>query len=141
MTDSAKRSAIITGASGGLGGFVAKRLVKDGFAVAVHYAGKAAPAQAMVAELNAAGGQAIRGRLPSFIQRPHHPSGHPKPSSSVYSSVPCGLAVSPLKSRRLVEMDGSLKKSCRVQRNSVAALLASEGLGHLQQKSFRFPNL
>jgi 3-oxoacyl-[acyl-carrier protein] reductase len=59
MTNSVKRSAIITGASGGIGGSVAKRLVKDGFAVVVHYAGKPAPAQAIVAELKAAGGQAI----------------------------------------------------------------------------------
>jgi 3-oxoacyl-[acyl-carrier protein] reductase len=59
MTNSVKKSAIITGASGGLGGEVAKRLVRDGFAVAVHYAGKPAPAQAVVAELKAAGGQAI----------------------------------------------------------------------------------
>src|SRR4029077_9810523 len=59
MTDSVKKSAIITGASGGLGSEVAKRLVRDGFAVVVHYAGKPSPAQAVVAELKAAGGQAI----------------------------------------------------------------------------------
>ncbi|MGA7930618.1 MAG: SDR family oxidoreductase [Candidatus Sulfotelmatobacter sp.] len=59
MTNSTKRSAIITGASGGLGGEVARRLVKDGFAVVVHYAGKPTPAQAVVGELKAAGGQAI----------------------------------------------------------------------------------
>jgi 3-oxoacyl-[acyl-carrier protein] reductase len=58
MTSSAK-SAIITGASGGIGGEVARRLVKDGFAVVVHYAGKPAPAQAVVNELKAASGQAI----------------------------------------------------------------------------------
>ena len=52
-------SAIVTGASGGLGGEVAKRLAKDGFAVVVHYAGKPGPAQAVVAELKAAGGEAI----------------------------------------------------------------------------------
>ncbi len=59
MTNSVKKSAIITGASGGLGGEVARRLVRDGFAVVVHFAGKPAPAQAVVAELKAAGGQAI----------------------------------------------------------------------------------
>jgi 3-oxoacyl-[acyl-carrier protein] reductase len=53
------RTAIITGASGGIGGEVARRLVRDGFAVVVHYAGKPAPAEAAVAELKAAGGQAI----------------------------------------------------------------------------------
>lgn len=38
---------------------MARRLVKDGFAVVVHYAGKPTPAQAVVGELKAAGGQAI----------------------------------------------------------------------------------
>ena len=59
MANSAKKSAVITGGSGGIGSEVARRLVKDGFAVVVHYAGKPAPAQAVVAELKAAGGQAI----------------------------------------------------------------------------------
>jgi 3-oxoacyl-[acyl-carrier protein] reductase len=59
MTNSAAKSAIITGASGGIGGSVAKRLAKDGFSVVVNYAGKPAPAQAVVADLKAAGGQGI----------------------------------------------------------------------------------
>ncbi len=59
MTNPVKKSAIVTGASGGIGGEIAKRLVRDGFGVVVHYAGKSAPAQAVVAELKAAGGQAI----------------------------------------------------------------------------------
>ena len=59
MTNPVKKSAIITGASGGIGGEVAKRLVRDGFAVVVHYAGKPAPALALVGKLKAAGGQAI----------------------------------------------------------------------------------
>ncbi len=59
MTNTSTRSAIITGGSGGLGRATAKRLARDGFAVVVHYAGKPAPAQAVVAELKAAGGQAI----------------------------------------------------------------------------------
>src|SRR5258708_18010788 len=53
------RAAIITGASGGIGGSIAKRLAKDGFAVVVNYAGKAAPAQSLVADVKAAGGQGI----------------------------------------------------------------------------------
>ena len=59
MTNSATKSAIVTGASGGIGGSVARRLAKDGFAVVVHYAGRPAPAQAVVADLKAAGGQGI----------------------------------------------------------------------------------
>src|SRR4029077_516719 len=45
VRNSTTKSAIITGASGGIGGAIAKRLAKDGFAVVVNYAGKAAPAQ------------------------------------------------------------------------------------------------
>ena len=59
MTDSVKKSAIVTGASGGIGGAIAKRLAKDGFSVVVNYAGKPAPAQAIVSDIKAAGGQAI----------------------------------------------------------------------------------
>ncbi len=36
--DLASRVAIVTGASGGIGRVVAKRLGNDGFAIAVHYA-------------------------------------------------------------------------------------------------------
>src|SRR5467141_2111322 len=54
-----KKIAIITGASCEIGGSIAKRLAKDGFAVVVNYAGKAAPAQSLVADIKAAGGKAI----------------------------------------------------------------------------------
>src|ERR1700747_1300742 len=59
VANSTTKSAIITGASGGIGGSIAKRLAKDGFAVVVNYAGKAAPAQSLVADIKAAGGQGI----------------------------------------------------------------------------------
>ncbi len=59
MTNSATKSAIVTGASGGIGGSIAKRLAKDGFSVVVNYAGKPAPAQTVVTDLKAAGGQGI----------------------------------------------------------------------------------
>src|SRR6266581_3163331 len=58
-TSSLTKSAIVTGASGGIGGSIAKRLAKDGFSVVVNCAGKPAPAQAVVADIKAAGGQAI----------------------------------------------------------------------------------
>src|SRR5258705_5256265 len=58
-TSSLTKSAIVTGASGGIGGSIAKRLAKDGFSVVVNYAGKPAPAQAVVADIKAAGGQGI----------------------------------------------------------------------------------
>ena len=50
MSNSATKSAIVTGASGGIGSSIAKRLAKDGFLVVVNYAGKPAPAQAVVAD-------------------------------------------------------------------------------------------
>jgi 3-oxoacyl-[acyl-carrier protein] reductase len=54
-----QKSAIITGASRGIGRAVAKRLASDDFAVTVNYAGNAAKAE-VVAEIKAAdGGQAI----------------------------------------------------------------------------------
>lgn len=53
------RVAIVTGGSGGIGRAIAKRLSKDGFAVAVHYAGNLNKAMAVVEELSAAGGRAL----------------------------------------------------------------------------------
>jgi 3-oxoacyl-[acyl-carrier protein] reductase len=53
-TSTKKQSAIVTGASRGIGRAVATRLARDGFAVAVNYAGNAAKADEVVAEIKAA---------------------------------------------------------------------------------------
>lgn len=53
------RTALVTGASGGIGRAVARRLVADGFAVAVHYAGNKTKAEDLVSEIIESGGQAI----------------------------------------------------------------------------------
>jgi 3-oxoacyl-[acyl-carrier protein] reductase len=53
------RTAIVTGASRGIGRVIAKRLAKDGFAVVVNYAGNSSKAQEVVNEIVADGGIAI----------------------------------------------------------------------------------
>ncbi|WP_159914157.1 SDR family oxidoreductase [Pantoea sp. 18069] len=51
--------ALITGASRGIGAAIARRLARDGFAVAINYASNADQADALVAELTQAGVSAI----------------------------------------------------------------------------------
>lgn len=51
--------AIVTGASGGIGGAVASRLANQGSKVIVNYAGRAAAAEEVVSRIVAAGGMAI----------------------------------------------------------------------------------
>ena len=59
MTHALTKSVIVTGASRGIGRGVAIRLAKDGFAVAVNYAGNATKAEEVVTEIKSNGGQAI----------------------------------------------------------------------------------
>lgn len=53
------RVALVTGGSGGIGRAVVERLARDGFAVAVHYAGNKDRADAVVERVVAAGGRAF----------------------------------------------------------------------------------
>ena len=59
MESTETRSAIVTGASRGIGRAIAERLAKDGLAVVVNYAGGEAEARALVKQIDSDGGRAV----------------------------------------------------------------------------------
>jgi 3-oxoacyl-[acyl-carrier protein] reductase len=59
VTPAPTKTAIVTGASRGIGRAVALRLARNGFAVVVNFAGNAAKAEEVIAEIKTAGGRAI----------------------------------------------------------------------------------
>ena len=59
MKNTSTKSAIVTGASRGIGSAIAERLAQDGFSVVVNYSGSEAEASAVAKKIKAGGGRAI----------------------------------------------------------------------------------
>lgn len=59
MDDKARKVAIVTGASRGIGAAIAERLARDDFAVVINYSASASPAEALVEKIKARGGSAL----------------------------------------------------------------------------------
>ena len=55
----AGKAALITGASGGLGSAIARRLSRDGARVVVHYNSRPDPAESLVSKIKDGGGEAL----------------------------------------------------------------------------------
>ena len=62
MTNKTSKTAIVTGASRGIGAAIAERLAGDGFAVVINYSGDVKSAEALARKIEAKGGRALTAR-------------------------------------------------------------------------------
>jgi 3-oxoacyl-[acyl-carrier protein] reductase len=80
--------AIVTGASRGIGAAVARRLAGDGYTVIINYAGSVGPAEELAAEIENAGGKALRLSQRMASRRSIMPAAFPAALSNQRCNMP-----------------------------------------------------
>jgi len=85
MSETTKKTAIVTGATGGIGHTVALRLAKDGFSIAAAYAGNVSKANEITEAIKSAGGSAVS--LKADVNNPNEVEQLFATASNTFGSV------------------------------------------------------